>query len=89
MDQLGLSATDVALFLEKERAGFASRLATFEQAALNAEMDPEKAREFAMVQYMHEFASSLLEANNRKLAADLIRLGVLAGTIKRGGEPAF
>jgi hypothetical protein len=42
-----------------------------------------------MVQYLHEYTTTLLEANNRKIAADLIRLGVLTGTITRDGEPAF
>lgn len=75
--------------MEQERNGFASRLAAYEKAAIHAGVSPELAREHAMVQYMHEFATNLLEANNKKIAADLIRLGVIMGTIRRDGEPAF
>ena len=89
MHQLGLSAADAAQLLHREFEGAGDRLNTFEQAALHAGLSPELARRQALVQYLPEFSSTLLEANNRKIAADLIRLGVLTGTITRDGEPAF
>jgi hypothetical protein len=89
MHQLGLSAAEVALLTHQDAEGAAERLATLERANLNAQLAPEAARQLAFVQYMHEFASKLLEANNRKIAADLVRLGVITGTITRSGEAAF
>lgn len=89
MHQLGLSAADVAVLVHKEQAAWQDTLAKFEAAALHAGMTPEQAKAQAMVQYLHEYTTTLLEANNRKIAADLIRLGVLTGTITRDGEPAF
>jgi hypothetical protein len=84
-----MSAADLALLLQRELDGAGDRLNTYEQAAMNAGLAPELAKRQALVQYLHEFSASLLEANNRKIAADLIRLGVLTGTITRDGEPAF
>lgn len=89
MHQLGLSAAEVALLLQQQTETQDQRLETLEAAALNAGLAPELAKRQAMLQYMNEFTTSLLEANNRKIAADLIRLGVLTGTITRDGEPAF
>jgi hypothetical protein len=89
MHQLGLSAADVAVLVHKEQATWQDTLAKFEAAALNAGVPAEQAKSLAMVQYLHEYTTTLLEANNRKIAADLIRLGVLTGTITRDGEPAF
>jgi hypothetical protein len=79
----------VAVLTHQSGRDAAERLATLEKANLNAQMPPEAARQLALVQYMHEFASQLLEANNRKIAADLVRLGVITGTITRSGEAAF
>lgn len=89
MHQLGMSAAELALLVQSHTDNWAERLATFEQAALNNGMPADQARQFAMVRYMQEFSEALLEANNRKIAADLIRLGVLTGTITKSGEPAF
>jgi hypothetical protein len=89
MHQLGLTAAEVAVLVHKEQATWQDSLAKFEAAALNAGLPPAQAKELAMVQYLHEYTTTLLEANNRKIAADLIRLGVLTGTITRDGEPAF
>lgn len=89
MQHIGLSATEIATVLHREAEGWAESIDKYEQAALHAGMEPEQARQFAMVQYLQNFATELLEANNRKLAADLIRLGVIAGTIRHNGEPAF
>lgn len=89
MHQLGLSAAELAVWLKTHADESAVRLATFEAAGLNAGMPPEQAKQVAWVQYMHEFSAALLEANNRKIAADLVRLGVITGTILRSGEAAF
>lgn len=78
MHQLGLSAAEVAELLHARRAGWETRLAAL----------PEPAR-LALCDLLAEFASELLEANNKKLTADLVRLGVLPGTITRGGEASF
>lgn len=88
MHQLGLSAADIAVLVHKEQERGLETLEKFAQANVHAGMPPEDARRFALVQYMHEYTTTLLEANNRKIAADLIRLGVLTGTITNG-EPAF
>ena len=89
MHQLGLSAADVAVLVHQEQETWQETLAKFEQANVHAGLAPEEARRLAMVQYLHEYTTTLLEANNRKIAADLIRLGVLTGTITRNGEAAF
>lgn len=89
MHQLGLSAADVAVLVHREQETWQETLSKFEQAAGHAGLAPDEARRFAMVQYLHEYTTTLLEANNRKIAADLIRLGVLTGTISKNGEPAF
>ena len=89
MHQLGLSAADVALFIQGHTDNWADRLQAIEKAAVHDGLSPEQARQFAMVRYIHEYTESLLEANNRKIAADLIRLGVLTGTITKNGEPTF
>lgn len=89
MHQLGLSAAEVALLVHKEQGAWAETHEKLTQANIHAGLPPESARELAMVQYLHEYTTTLLEANNRKIAADLIRLGVLTGTITRNGEPAF
>jgi hypothetical protein len=88
MHQLGLSAADVAVLVHKEQGAWQETLDKFEQANLHAGLTPDAARQLAMVQYLHEYTTTLLAANNRKIAADLIRLGVLTGTITNG-EPAF
>jgi hypothetical protein len=87
--QLGLSAADVVALVHQETETWAERLTKFENANRHAGMEPEQAQKLAMIQYLHEFSATLLEANNRKIAADLIRLGVLHGTIRRGGEATF
>ena len=87
--QLGLSAADVVALVHQETETWAQRLSTFENANRHAGLEPEQAQKLAMIQYLHEFSASLLEANNRKIAADLIRLGVLHGSIRRGGEATF
>lgn len=89
MHQLGLSAADVTALLHREGAQAQERLETFRKANQHAGLEPEAARELAMVQYLQEFSTTLLEANNRKIAADLVRLGVLTGTITKSGEAAF
>ncbi|MBO9542438.1 hypothetical protein J7643_17755 [bacterium] len=89
MHQLGLSAADVAALLHREVQGATERLETFDAANRHAGLAPEAARELALIQYLHEFSTTLLEANNRKIAVDLVRLGVLTGTITRDGEAAF
>jgi len=89
MHQLGLSAADVAALLHREAAQVLERLETHRKANQHAGLEPETARELAMVQYLQEFSTTLLEANNRKIAADLVRLGVLTGTITKSGEAAF
>jgi hypothetical protein len=89
MHQLGLNAADVAVLLQKESASWAPRLDVFRSAARNSGLSPEEANQFAMIQYLHEYTTQLLAANNRKIAADLIRLGVLTGSITSNGEPAF
>lgn len=89
MHQLGLSAADVTALLHREGSQALERLETFRKANQHAGLEPEAARELAMVQYLQEFSTTLLEANNRKIAADLVRLGVLTGTITKNGEAAF
>ena len=89
MQQLGLSAADVVALVHQETETWAERLSTFESANRHAGMEPDHAQKLAMIQYLHEFSATLLEANNRKIAADLIRLGVLHGSIRRGGEATF
>lgn len=89
MQQLGLSAADVVALVHRETETWEEQLSKFEAANRHAGMEPETAQKLAMIQYMHEFSATLLEANNRKIAADLIRLGVLHGTIRRGGEATF
>jgi hypothetical protein len=88
MHQLGLSAADIAVLVHQEQDTWPAAFAKFEAAGLHAGLAPDHAQKLAMVQYLHEYTSTLLEANNRKIAADLIRLGVLTGTITNG-EPAF
>ncbi|HEY9720984.1 MAG TPA: hypothetical protein V6D47_03170 [Oscillatoriaceae cyanobacterium] len=89
MHQLGLTTTDLAAIVHETLDGALARLETAERAALNAGRSPEQAKQLALVQLFLESSERLLEANNRKVAADLIRLGVLTGTITRDGEPAF
>lgn len=89
MHQLGLSAADVAALLHREGAQAMERLETHRKANQHAGLGPEAARDLAFIQYLQEFSTTLLEANNRKIAADLVRLGVLTGTITTGGEAAF
>ncbi|HEY9900159.1 MAG TPA: hypothetical protein V6D00_13375 [Pantanalinema sp.] len=89
MHQLGLSAADVAALLHREGQDASRRLETFAAANRHSGLAAEAARELALIQYLQEFATTLLEANNRKIAADLVRLGVLTGTITRDGEAAF
>jgi hypothetical protein len=89
MHQLGLSAADVAVIVHKAQAEWKDALGKFEAAAVHAGHGPEEAKTIAMVHYLHDYTTALLEANNRKIAADLIRLGVLTGTIDRDGQPAF
>lgn len=89
MHQLGLSAADVVALVHQETETWAEKLEKFQNANRHAGLDPEQAQNLAMIQYLHEFSATLLEANNRKIAADLIRLGVLSGTISRGGEATF
>ncbi|MNK30480.1 hypothetical protein D3C87_488980 [compost metagenome] len=89
MQQLGLSAADVVALVHQETETWAERLSKFESANRHAGMEPDQAQQLAMIQYLHEFSATLLEANNRKIAADLIRLGVLHGSIRRGGEASF
>lgn len=89
MHQLGLTATDLTVLLKQalEKAG--DSLDGFEAANIHAGMAPERAARQAMVDYMHAFAETVITANNRKIAADLVRLGVLTGTLTRGGEATF
>ena len=89
MHQLGLSAADVALLTQQHTDNWAERLAAYEAAAVHNGLAPDQARQFAMIQFLQAYTEALLESNNRKIAADLIRLGVIVGTIKRDGEPAF
>ncbi len=89
MHQLGLSAADVVALVHRETDTWTDKLETFVNANRHAGLDSERAQQLAMIQYLHEFSAALLEANNRKIAADLIRLGVLHGTISRGGEATF
>lgn len=89
MHQLGLTSADVAALLHREAQGATERLEKFGAANRHAGLAPEAARELALIQYLQEFSTALLEANNRKIAADLVRLGVLKGTITRDGEAAF
>lgn len=87
--QLGLTAADVAALVHRETEQWAETLGKFEAANQHAGMAPLEAQKLAMIQYLHEFTTTLLEANNRKIAADLIRLGVLSGSITRDGEATF
>ena len=89
MHQLGLTTADLAGIVHETLDGALARLEQAERAALNAGRSPENAKQLALVQLFLESSERLLEANNRKVAADLIRLGVLTGTITRDGEPAF
>lgn len=89
MHQLGLSAADVAALLHREASSATERLEILGAANRHSGHGPEAARELAVIQYLQEFSTTLLEANNRKIAADLVRLGVLTGTITRNGEAAF
>lgn len=89
MHQLGLTASDVTAFLHREGMTSLERLEVHRSANLHAGMSSEAAQSLAMIQLLQEFASSLLEANNRKIAADLVRLGVLTGTLTKGGEATF
>jgi hypothetical protein len=89
MHQLGLSAADIATIVHKAQAEWKETLGKLEAAAGHAGASPEEAKAVAMVHYLHDYTTALLEANNRKIAADLIRLGVLTGTIDRDGQPAF
>lgn len=89
MQQLGLSAADVTALVHQETETWAEKLAKFEAANRHAGLEAEAAQKLAMIQYLHDFSAALLEANNRKIAADLVRLGVLHGTIRRGGEATF
>lgn len=89
MHQLGLSAADVAALLHREGSQAMERLEIHRKANEHAGLGPEAARELAMVQYLQDFSTTLLEANNRKIAADLVRLGVLTGTITKSGDAAF
>lgn len=89
MHQLGLSTAELAAWAHESLDGALARLEQAERAALNAGRSPEQAKQLALVQFFLESSERLLEANNRKVAADLIRLGVLTGTITRDGEPAF
>jgi hypothetical protein len=89
LHQLGLSAAEYVALVHQESETWAETLAKFETANRHAGLEPEQAQKLAMIQYLHEFSATLLEANNRKIAADLIRLGVLHGTIRRGGEATF
>ena len=79
----------MAVMVAKETEAAPERLANYEAVALRTGVTPEAARQLALVRYMHEYTEALLSANNRKIAADLIRLGVMPGTIKHDGEPAF
>lgn len=89
MHQLGLSAADVTALSHRAASEALERLETHRKANEHAGLAAEAARQLAMVQYLQDFSTTLLEANNRKIAADLVRLGVLTGTITRSGDAAF
>lgn len=89
MHQLGLSAADLTLLLHREREGLAGRLDARTTAHRHLGLDEARARENALCDLVLDITSALLEANNRKLAVDLVRLGVLTGTITREGDAAF
>lgn len=89
MHQLGLTAADVAALIHGSREGAAASLAVRTKALEHAGHGPEEAARLALFELLATFAADLLEANNRKLATDLVRLGVLAGTISKEGEASF
>lgn len=89
MHQLGLSAADLTSWLHERRQDLPERLAARTHGHRAAGHPPEEAARLALFDTLAELASDLLEANNRKLATDLVRLGVLAGTISRDGEASF
>lgn len=84
-----MTAADMAVMVAKEAETAPERLANYEAVALRTGATPEQARQLALVRYMHEYTEALLSANNRKIAADLVRLGVLTGTLTRDGEASF
>lgn len=89
MHQLGLSAADLAAFLQREAIHPLEEIERCRQASLNAGVSPELAEKLAIVEYLQTFSLKLLELNNHKIAADLVRLGVLTGTLLRDGDASF
>ena len=88
MHQLGLTAADVTTFLQKE-GDPGARIAESRERFLQAGHSAEQAQALSLVQYLQDFSARLLELNNHKIATDLVRLGVLTGTILRDGEASF
>lgn len=89
MHQLGLTATDLTSFMQREAMHPLEEIERYRQASLNAGMSPELAEKLAIVEYLQTFSLKLLELNNHKIASDLVRLGVLTGTLLRDGEASF
>lgn len=87
MHQLGLTAADLTAFLARMQPS--EDVEVRRQALSNAGVPPEEAGKLALLQVMQEFSCQLLELNNHKIAADLVRLGVLTGSILRDGEASF
>lgn len=89
MHQLGLSAADLTSFLQREAMHPLEDIEKSRQAHLSSGVSPELAEKLALIEYLQAFSVKLLEANNHKIAADLVRLGVLTGTLLRDGEASF
>jgi|GEM_PF-2398043 hypothetical protein len=89
MHQLGLTAAELAGFMHGRAETALDRLSAMRNAHLHAGCGPEEAERLATLEYLQEFATDLLLANNRKIASDLVRLGVISGTLTAGGDASF